>query len=204
LTDDAAAGAAPVRRPGAADHGVFAVASVATLALDQLTKQLVIDWLAPGERWPAADAAISRFFTFTHVHNTGMAFGLGQGRSELFALVATVIVLGLMVYQARLPLGARWLRLALGLQAGGAIGNLVDRLRHGHVTDFFDFQVWPVFNVADSAIFIGVAILAWHLWRPEGPAEGAGAADADAGHGVVPDAGHGATPDTAPPGASGA
>lgn len=196
MTDDAAAGAPPGRRPGAADHGLFAAALLATLALDQLTKQLVIGWLAPGERWPAADAAISRFFTFTHVHNTGMAFGLGQGRSTLFALVATAIVLGLMVYQARLPLGARWLRLALGLQAGGAIGNLVDRLRHGHVTDFFDFQVWPVFNVADSAIFIGVAILAWHLWRPDGPAEGAAVAAPDARHGVAPDA--------SPPGAPGA
>ncbi len=202
-SDAAAAPPAEARARGR-DHGLFAAALLVVVALDQLTKQLVIGWLAPGERWPGAEAAISRFFTFTHVHNTGMAFGLGQGRSELFALVATVVVLGLMVYQARLPLGAGWLRLALGLQAGGAIGNLIDRLRQGYVTDFFDFQVWPVFNVADSAIFCGVAILAWHLWRPEGSAEGSATPEPDARHGAATAAP--AAPDApdAPPGAPGA
>lgn len=165
--DDGLRAAPGAGRARAAAHGLFAAALLSTVALDQLTKHFVRGWLAPGERWPGAESALTKVFTFTHVHNTGMAFGLGQGRSEVFALIATIVVLGLMVYQSRLPLDAGWLRLALGLQAGGAIGNLTDRLRRGYVTDFFDLQVWPVFNIADSAIFIGVAILAWHLWRTE-------------------------------------
>lgn len=171
---------APVAAPGArraVPFRWFATVVLTTVALDQLTKHLVIGWLAPGERWPGAGAAIARWFTFTHVHNTGMAFGLGQGRSAWFAVVASVVVVGLAVYQSHLPAEARLLRLAIGLQVGGAIGNLIDRLRHGYVTDFFDFQVFPVFNVADSAISIGVAVLAWHLWRAA-PAEAAEAAAA--------------------------
>lgn len=161
--------AAASRGRRAALNGLFAAAVCATVALDQWTKHIVIGRLAPGERWPdaasGAASGVARFFTFTHVHNTGMAFGLGQGRSAVFAVVAIVIVTGLAVYQSRLPAHHWWLRIALGLQAGGAIGNLVDRLRQGYVTDFLDFQVWPVFNVADSAIFLGVFVLAWHLWR---------------------------------------
>lgn len=176
---------APTARPPigrrAALNGLFLAAVAATVALDQLTKHIARTSLAPGERWPDAASGIARFFTFTHVHNTGMAFGLGQGRSAVFAVVAIVIVTGLAIYQARLPGEHWWLRLGFGLQAGGAIGNLIDRLRQGYVTDFLDFQVWPVFNVADSAIFLGVAVLAWHLWHhPPAPGDAPAAEPAGA------------------------
>jgi len=154
--------------------GAVLLASVAAtvLVLDQATKWAVRGWLPRGGAWPASDTLVGRFFSFTHVHNTGVAFGLGQGRSDLFVLVAFAVVGALVVYQARLPADERWLRLAIGLQVGGAVGNLLDRLRLGHVTDFFDFKFWPVFNVADSAIVVGVLMMAWHFWRQDAAAGG--------------------------------
>ncbi|MCE7938900.1 MAG: signal peptidase II, partial [Chloroflexi bacterium CFX6] len=148
-----------------------AVAAV-VLALDQATKLAVIDWLAPGTGWPAPDAGIGRYLRIVHVHNTGVAFGMFQGRNTLFAVLATAVVTGLVAYTARLPGDGRALRVAVGLVAGGAVGNLIDRLRLGHVTDFVDVRVepwfhWPAFNVADSAVVVGVILMMWQLWRLE-------------------------------------
>ena len=152
----------------------FALTAIIVLALDQLTKRVVDARLPAGARWPGAEHAISRYFTFTHVHNTGMAFGLGQGKSTLFLALALAVTAFLVIWQWRLSPEERLLRVALGLQVGGALGNAFDRVRQGWVTDFLDFQFFPVFNVADSAISIGVAILAWHLWQ-EGREEQAAA-----------------------------
>lgn len=148
----------------------FALTAAAVLTLDQVTKRAVAARLPEGARWPGPEHPISNVFTFTHIHNTGMAFGLGQGYSQLFLVLALVVTTILIVWQWRLEPEARLMRLALGLQVGGALGNAFDRVRQGWVTDFLDFQVWPVFNVADSAISVGVVILAWCLWL-EGKAE---------------------------------
>ena len=88
-------------------------------------------------------------------------------------IVAIVVVAIIAVYYRHLSAGQWLVKLSLGLQLGGALGNLLDRLRYGHVIDFIDFKVWPVFNLADSAITVGVAILAYCLLRSErGRAEG--------------------------------
>ena len=80
-------------------------------------------------------------------------------------VIAVVVVVVIVVYYRYLP-GNQWLvQASLGLQLGGALGNLLDRLSHGHVIDFIDFKVWPVFNVADSSVFVGVVILAYYLLR---------------------------------------
>jgi signal peptidase II len=81
--------------------------------------------------------------------------------------VALVVVAGIFLYERQLPPAAVWPRLALGLVAGGAIGNVIDRFRQGYVTDFLDFKFWPVFNVADSCIVVGVLVLAAYLWRQD-------------------------------------
>lgn len=139
-----------------------AVAAV-VLALDQATKLAVIDWLAPGTGWPAPDAGIGRYLRIVHVHNTGVAFGMFQGRNALFAVLATAVVTGLVAYTARLPGDGRALRVAVGLVAGGAVGNLIDRVVHGYVVDFIHAHwgaaYFPAFNVADSAITVGAASL---------------------------------------------
>ena len=153
------------------------------LALDQVSKWLVRQNLAFGEMW-APIPALSRFFTFTHVQNTGVAFGQMPGLGWLFLLVNVGVVAGILVYYSRLPEG-QWLsRVASALILTGALGNMIDRVRttylalpvagniwnalpFAYVTDFVDIKFWPVWNVADMCVVGGVAILAWTLWRDE-------------------------------------
>ncbi len=141
--------------------------ALAVLAADQATKRLVLQTLAPGQSWPSADTTVGRYFSFTHVTNTGVAFGLLQGHSEILALVALGVVFVLLLYRHQHPRKDWLLDCALGLQIGGAFGNLVDRLTAGHVIDFVDLKFWPVFNVADTAISLGVLLLVWRMWREE-------------------------------------
>ncbi len=132
----------------------FLVAAV-VFAFDQLTKALVRDGLAVGESWPSDDWLVK----ITHVTNTGAAFGILQDEG-LFLTVTAVIAIGAIVfYYLFPPLEHGLLRVAMGLLLGGAAGNLVDRVRLGHVTDFIDFPNYPEFNVADSSIVIGLIVL---------------------------------------------
>jgi len=155
----------PIRRPSA--RLLFLPVALVVLLLDQLTKSLVLRLLPAGQSWPGPESAIGRLFSFTHVSNTGVSFGMFQGRNELFAVVSLVVVMGLLVYRHRTHDESAWLQLALGLQVGGALGNLTDRVHFGHVVDFLHVKLVPVFNVADSAIVVGVLVLSWHLWRSE-------------------------------------
>jgi signal peptidase II len=142
---------------------VFAIAALVVLA-DQASKALVLRYLAVNEAWaPIPD--LSHLFTITHVTNTGAAFGLFQDRGMLFMIIAVVVVVAIVAYYRYLPTEHVLVRVSLGLQLGGALGNLVDRLRFGHVIAFFDFKFWPVFNIADASLFVGVLILAYYLLR---------------------------------------
>ncbi len=136
------------------------------VALDRLTKVLFSTILHPGESLPV----IRNVFHFTLVHNTGIAFGLFKDNSFVY-FVIPVIAIGLLIYNIyyyhkfgeldRLYIGA------FSLILGGAIGNLIDRIFLGHVVDFMDFQIWPVFNVADSAITIGAFIILLKCFQVE-------------------------------------
>lgn len=137
---------------------VFLVAAV-VIALDQFSKAIV-EARMPLNTTYAPIPSLEAFFRITHVSNTGAAFGLFAQGSMVFTIVAIVVSLVIVFYSFSLPPGLLPLRLALGLQMGGALGNLIDRFRLGHVTDFLDFGPWPVFNVADTSIVAGVAILA--------------------------------------------
>ncbi len=141
--------------------------AAAVLVVDQVSKHLVLRALPPGMSWPGADAPLGRYFSFTHVTNTGVALGMLQGHSEILALVAIAVVLVLLLYRQRHARKDWLLDGAIGLQVGGAMGNLVDRLTAGHVIDFVDLKFWPVFNVADAAISSGVVLLAWRMWRED-------------------------------------
>ena len=108
------------------------------------------------------------FFRVTHVHNTGAAFGLFQGQTFILTIVASVGVAALLLYalffHRKCPfVGNRLGILALGLVLGGTVGNLIDRICIGHVTDFINFNIWPAFNIADSAIVVGSIMLAYSL-----------------------------------------
>jgi len=140
------------------------VVAVLILVIDQISKQAVMTSLRPGESWNPV-AALERWVSLTYVTNTGVAFGLFPEYGTIFMVIAVVVVVAIIFYYRHLP-GEQWLvQVSLGLQLAGALGNLLDRLRHGHVIDFIDFKVWPVFNVADSSVFVGVVILAFLLLR---------------------------------------
>jgi len=125
--------------------------ALVVMGADFWTKRWVVRSLALGE-----SRCITPFFYLTHVHNTGSAFGLFQGNNHALFLIALVI-LGVLFYSARglYEQGGWWGEIGVALIMGGAVGNLIDRFHYGHVVDFLDFRVWPVFNVADSAITIG-------------------------------------------------
>jgi signal peptidase II len=139
------------------------LAAAAVVALDQLAKALVIDSIEVGER-----NEVLPFLDFVHVQNDGVAFGFlgdsSQGLVLAVTLAALVLVMGWFAFNRDRPFA--WL--AVGLLAGGAIGNLIDRLARDGVIDFIDFPAWPSFNVADIAITLGAVTLALvALTRPE-------------------------------------
>jgi signal peptidase II len=123
--------------------------------IDQFSKYLVTEFLAYRESFPAEG-----FLRITHTFNTGSAFGLFQGQNTPLILVSVVGIAVLVLLYRSQSLPTAWLRLSLGLQLGGAAGNLIDRLRLGHVTDWADVGPWPVFNLADASIVTGLIILA--------------------------------------------
>jgi signal peptidase II len=133
--------------------GLVAVA-VAALFADQLTKSIVISQLELGE---AVD--IGAGFTIHHVKNPGIAFGLFGGWAGPVTILTAIAVVWMLGYFAKAGARHPVLPVALGLLIGGALSNLVDRIRIGHVTDFLDPPYWPAFNLADTFICVGVAIL---------------------------------------------
>ena len=128
------------------------------LALDQLTKFVVRQTLEWHHSWPYFG-----FFRFTHVQNTGSAFGLFQGNNIPLLLVSLVGVVVLAYIYRSQERPSLLMRISIALMLGGAIGNLLDRILQGHVTDFIDIGPWPVFNLADSSIVVGVILMAWLL-----------------------------------------
>ncbi|NLM51866.1 MAG: signal peptidase II [Firmicutes bacterium] len=131
------------------------------LALDQILKWLVVRNMQLHQSLPV----IKGIFHLTYVHNFGAAFSLFANYPVLLTLVALLIVLLLLIFLAKLPQQERLLRLALAIILGGALGNLLDRLRLGYVIDFLDFRIWPVFNLADMAIVLGVGLLFWAMTK---------------------------------------
>lgn len=145
---------------------VLPVVAVLTLVVDQVTKYVVASSLAPYESW-APIPALARWFEIHYVTNTGAAFGILQQGGLFFKIVAMIVSLVIVIYYRQIPDGQWPIRLSLGLQLAGALGNLIDRLRVGYVIDFLDFKVWPVFNVADMSIVGGVLLLAFLLLRED-------------------------------------
>jgi len=127
---------------------------VTVLAMDQISKLVVKSNLALYESWPEQG-----FFRITHGTNTGTAFGLLPNQTT-FLIVASIVAIGFIIYlygsqdKPNFPI-----RAAIGLQLGGAFGNLIDRLWAGAVVDFIDVGPWPIFNLADSSIVVGITIL---------------------------------------------
>jgi signal peptidase II len=146
-----------------------------TLILDRWTKALILNRFALNE----SISLIDGLFNITYVRNTGVAFGIfasisSPAKSVLLSLFTAFAALFVIVYSFRNPATNRLLQTALALILGGALGNLYDRLAYGYVIDFLEFYIgryhWPAFNIADSAITVGVLLLALEIIRNETPA----------------------------------
>jgi signal peptidase II len=155
-------------------RAVHPIAFYATAALifasDQLAKTMVSRQVAWEQSTPVPIPGLSAVLNITLTHNPGGAWGLGQHRNAAFVLLACVAAVALVFAfhrMARLPL---LVGTALSLALGGALGNLVDRLRFGYVVDFFELHLqrhqFPIFNIADSAITLGIVMLLIHFVRP--------------------------------------
>jgi signal peptidase II len=151
-------------------RAILAVGAV-ILALDQATKSLVLRTLKVGVPVHLVDG----FLALTLVMNPGLAFGMLSwvpGASRWLVSLLSLAALGLLLWLASrlIPTGGALTRFAVGLILGGAVGNLIDRARFGAVVDFLDMYWrhyhWPAFNVADSAITVGVAVLAFRMLVP--------------------------------------
>ena len=136
------------------------------IALDQSTKWLVRTNLSIGESWMYLHW-LEPYARVVHWKNTGAAFGILQGFGGMFSVLAIVVAVFILYYFPRVAREDWPLRFAMGLQLGGAVGNLTDRLTVGWVTDFISVGSFPVFNVADSSIFIGVVVLMLRVWSTD-------------------------------------
>ncbi len=128
--------------------------ALSALVADQLTKQIVVSQFALGE-----SVDVLGPLTLHHVRNTGIAFGLFSTWATAITILTAIAVAWMLGYFARAGARHPVLPVALGLLIGGSAGNLTDRVRLGHVTDFLDLRYWPAFNLADTFIVVGVAAL---------------------------------------------
>ena len=142
-----------------------AAAAAVVVALDQITKQIVVSELARGE-----ERNVFFGIDLTYVRNEGVAFGaLGDGGALI--LVLTTAALALLVGYFAANAGRPWLWLPVGAVLGGALGNLADRAREGSVIDYVDPKFWPAFNLADAAIVVGILGLLYVVEGPRKPRE---------------------------------
>ena len=145
---------------------LFSIAG-AVILFDQLTKNLVRDNLSIGEMWVPWDW-LAPYARIIHWQNTGAAFGLGQNLSLVFTALAFVVVGAIIYYFPQIERSSWLIRIALGMQMGGALGNLFDRLtQEMHVTDFVSIGRFAVWNIADACIFVGTLILIYGVWLEE-------------------------------------
>ena len=141
---------------------LFSIAGIIVL-LDQWTKSLIRQNLGMGEVLTLADW-LTPYARIVHWYNTGVSFGMLQGSNDIFKIFILAVVIAIIAIFPRIPKEDWTLRLAMAMQLGGAFGNMLDRFIVGHVTDFISVGNFPVFNIADSSITIGVGVLLLGFW----------------------------------------
>lgn len=141
----------------------FIIVALLVIIIDQLTKYYVVEHFYLGESVPV----IENIFHWTYILNPGAAFGMMEGSRWFFVVIAIAVLGGIWYMKDEINEGGWMMQYGAALFGGGAIGNLIDRARSGLVIDFFDFRIWPVFNVADIAICVGVAMILWKVLETE-------------------------------------
>jgi signal peptidase II len=159
------------------DLTLLAIALLVLLA-DQTSKAWAIENI-PLNTTYSIIPPLEDIFVLTHITNSGAAFGLFPQLSLVFTFVALIVSVAIVAYYRSIPTGQWLVRFSLGLQLGGAMGNLIDRLRFGAVTDLFYVRFAPVFNFADLSIVVGVGLLMLHMWRTPPPTQPAPVASSD-------------------------
>jgi len=144
---------------------LFTIAGI-IIILDQITKAIVRASIPFGGQWMPLEW-LRPYFRFVHWQNTGAAFGLFQGGGLIFGILAVIVTVVIVIYYPQIPKDEKLMRIAISMQLGGAIGNLIDRILFGPVTDFISVGSFPVFNIADSSITVGVGIMILGLWFAE-------------------------------------
>ncbi len=149
---------------------LFAIAAI-VLSADQASKAWAIENIPLNTAYDIFPPPLGDWIILTRITNSGAAFGLFPQLSIVFTFVALIVSVVIVAYYRSIPTGQWIVRLSLGMQLGGAIGNLIDRLRFGSVTDLLYVRPFPVFNIADAAIVTGVGLLMFRLWRISPKAE---------------------------------
>ena len=144
-------------------YDLLIIPAVILIALDQWTKALIRQNIPFGESWSPWEW-LAPYARLVHWNNTGVAFGMLQGYNLVFATLAVIVAAAVVYYYPRVPRTDWVLRLALGMQFAGAVGNLLDRIFFGHVTDFISVGDFAVFNVADASISVGVVVMLLGVW----------------------------------------
>jgi len=140
---------------------IISIITAVIVFFDQLTKTVMKDMIAKGQSIPL----IENIFHLTLVHNKGSAFNIIKD-GNIFLTIITIIVIVCIIYSInKIKKEEYLLQVCFGLVMGGAFGNLIDRISYGYVIDFLDFRIWPVFNVADSAITISVLGFLWYMYN---------------------------------------
>ena len=152
--------------PGPSDIAVATAAAAIVAGVDQLTKAFVAAAIGPGSA-DSRIAVIGDWLALEYAENRGAAFGLLPGLAPVLAAISAAILVGIIVHLFRTPSQTLLATISVGAIVGGAFGNLIDRVRLGYVVDFIAVGPWPNFNVADSAITLGVLGLLWGWMRPE-------------------------------------
>ena len=149
-------------------YSAILLIAIVIVALDQWTKGLVRANIPQGGTWlPESWAWLSPYARIVHWYNTGAAFGMFKDASMVLTVLAFIVIGAILFYYPQVSQDDWSLRLALSMQLGGAVGNLIDRLTIGHVTDFISVGNFPVFNVADASISVGAAVLFLGVWLQE-------------------------------------
>ena len=129
--------------------------AIGIILLDQISKFLIENSMELGDSLPV----IEGIFHITYILNPGAAFGILENQRLFFILIATIMILMTGYIYPLIPQKSKMLRLGVGMLFGGAVGNLIDRIRTVLVVDFFDFKIWPIFNIADIFIVVGVGMI---------------------------------------------
>ena len=150
--------------PERSDAVILVAVTISVAAIDQLTKVLLSTTI-DSRRMASRVEIVDGWLALEYTENRGAAFGLFSGLALILAGVSIAIVAAMLLHFARQAQPPLWQTAATGAIAGGALGNLIDRVRLGHVVDFLSVGPWPNFNIADSAITLGVLVLVWGMTR---------------------------------------